>query len=119
MLFPKQKTVKKRKAHPKSILHDKEDRTCYLCMLLDGNNRPHIRLHEHHIFQGDPNRTHSETYGLKVYLCPAHHTEGKFAVHSCKETRELLQKIAQREFQEHYPDKDFRKIFGRNYLWQS
>lgn len=116
MLFPKKKTVKKRKMHPKSILHNKEDRTCYLCMLLDENDRMHIRLHEHHIFLGNPNRDHSETYGLKVYLCPEHHTEGKLAVHRCKETRKLLQKIGQREFKEHYPDKNFREIFGKEYL---
>ena len=27
-----------------------------------------------------------------------------------------LRKIGQRKFMEHYPDLDFRKIFGKNYL---
>lgn len=115
MLFPKQKTVKKRKIHPKSILHNKEDSTCYLCMLLDGNDRPHAWLHEHHIF-GGPNRDFSEAYGLKVYLCVEHHETGKMAAHRCQETQDLLHKIGQREFEEHYPDKNFREIFGKEYL---
>ena len=56
----------------KSILHDKGSRTCFLCMKL-GDYSEKAVLEEHHIFGGNPNRKHSEKYGLKVYLCPEHH----------------------------------------------
>lgn len=115
MLFPKQTTLKKKKIHPKSILHDKEERTCYLCMLFEGNKQKHAWLHEHHIF-GGPNREFSETYGLKVYLCVEHHETGRLAAHKCKETQDILHKIGQREFEERYGHEQFMKIFGRNYL---
>lgn len=116
LMFPKIPTKKKRMRHPKSILHNKEDRTCFLCMLLDDNYNPHILLHEHHIFNGDPNRSHSEEHGLKVYLCLYHHETGKVAVHTCKETRELLEKIGQRAFEETHTREEFMEIFGENYL---
>lgn len=116
LLYPKQKTTKKRMKHPKSIMHNKEDKTCYLCMLMDGNYQKHSWLHEHHIFGGDPNRSHSEEYGLKIYLCVPHHQTGKFAVHRCQETQDLLHKIGQREFEERYSRQQFVDIFGKNYL---
>lgn len=117
LMFPKtQVKKKKRMHHPKSILHNKEDRTCYLCILLDGNYNPHIVLHEHHIFNGNPNRDHSEEYGLKVYLCLEHHETGKLSVHNCKYTRELLKKIGQRAFEETHTREEFRRIFNGNYL---
>lgn len=116
MLFPKKETKKKRIRHPKSILHNKEDRTCYLCMLINNDERLHYVLHEHHIFGGDPNRSHSEEYGLKVYLCVEHHQTGKLAVHRCKETQDLLHKIGQRAFEERYSRQQFIEVFGKNYL---
>lgn len=115
MLFPKKPQKKKRKIHPKSILHSKEDRTCYLCMLLDNNYTQHIILQEHHIF-GGPNREHSEETGLKVYLCPDHHTMGRLAVHNCQETMDLLHKIGQRKYEETHTREEFMKLFGKNYL---
>ena len=114
LLFPKIKQKKKRKHHPPSILHDK-DHTCYLCVLLDGNHKPHRNLHEHHIF-GGPDRANSEGHGLKVYLCIEHHLTGKLAVHNCQETNDLLHKIGQREFEKAHSREEFMKIFGRNYL---
>lgn len=115
MLFPKVKQKKKRKHHPASILHDKSSGICYLCMLLDGNQKKHSYLEEHHIF-GGPNRIHSEEYGLKVYLCPEHHQYGETAVHICRETRELLHQIGQQEFEKDHTREEFMKIFGKNYL---
>lgn len=53
--------------HPASILHDKNSRTCYLCVTLHDNWNEHRILDEHHIF-GGPNRKNSEEYGLK-YTC--------------------------------------------------
>ncbi len=118
LMFPKTPTKKKRKMHPKSIMHNKEDRTCYLCMLYNGDYRIHAWLHEHHCFMG-PNRQLSEEYGLKVYLCVQHHELDDRAPHRCEQTKRLLERQAQLAFEAHYPDKDFRKIFGRNCLWES
>ncbi len=55
MLFPKTKEKKKRMRHPASILHDKNSRTCYLCVTLHDNWNEHRILDEHHVF-GGPNR---------------------------------------------------------------
>ena len=66
----------------KSILHNKQDGTCYLCMLLhDDHGRKQTQ--EHHVFYGTANRKISEKYGLKAYLCLEHHTYdgGSEAVH--------------------------------------
>lgn len=50
----------------RSILHSKQDGTCYLCMLLhDDHGRKQTQ--EHHVFYGTANRRLSEKYGLKVY----------------------------------------------------
>ena len=53
----------------KSIMHRKEDRTCYLCMLLRDDYNAREDLQEHHAMPGTANRRLSERYGLKVYLC--------------------------------------------------
>lgn len=63
MLFPKTKAKTKRMRHPASILHDKNSRTCYLCVTLHDNWNEHRILDEHHIF-GGPNRKNSEEYAL-------------------------------------------------------
>lgn len=115
MLFPKENQKKKRIHHPKSIMHDKESRTCYLCMLLDGNHKKHIVLHRHHIF-GGPNRIHSEESGLTIYLCPEHHLYGKLAVHNCKETMKLMHKLGQQAYEQEHTRQEFVKLFGKNYL---
>ena len=115
MLFPKQKSKKKRKRHPASILHDKNSRTCYLCVTLHDNWNEHRILDEHHIF-GGPNRKNSEEYGLKVYLCHDHHIYGPEAVHNNAWIRHELQRTAQRLFEKQHSHKEFMEIFGRNYL---
>lgn len=61
MLFPKTKEKKKRMRHPASILHDKNSRTCYLCVTLHDNWNEHRILDEHHVF-GGPNRKKSSIY---------------------------------------------------------
>ncbi len=73
LLFPKTQMKKKRIRHPKSILQNKETRTCFLCMKLHDDYSVYPILHEHHIFEGTGKRQKSEEYGLKVYLCPGHH----------------------------------------------
>ena len=118
LMFPKAKEKKKRIHHPKSILHSKESKTCYLCMLLHGDNRKHSSLQEHHIFDG-PNRIYSEEYGLKVYLCIPHHLNGfgPEAVHGNMEIMRLLHQKGQQAFEEKCGSrKQFIETFGRNYL---
>ena len=99
----------------KSIMQNKEDGTCYLCMMLNSDYQKRDNLEEHHVFMG-PSRRNSEKYGLKVYLCNQHHTNGKEAVHVSYEVCRILQSAGQQAFMKKYPDKDFMKIFGKNYL---
>lgn len=100
----------------KSILHDKKDRTCFLCILLRGDSSRKDNLHEHHVFFGWANRKLSEKYGLKVYLCIEHHEIGTEAVHQNSEISKMIQVYAQRAFMKKWPEKDFKEIFGRNYI---
>lgn len=100
----------------KSIMHDKRDGTCYLCMLLNGDFDRRTYLEEHHVMNGTRNKKHSEHYGLKVYLCVPHHREGDEAVHKKAETMRLLQRKAQEAFERKYPNLSFRDIFGKNCL---
>ena len=100
----------------KSILHDKKERTCFLCMWLHGDYSWKDVLHEHHVFFGWANRRLSEKHGLKVYLCLNHHEIGKEAVHVNAKINKMLQAYAQRKFEEKWPNKDFISIFGRNYI---
>lgn len=115
MLFPKQKSKKKRKHHPPSILHSKESRTCYLCVMLHDNWNEHRILDEHHVF-GGPNRRNSEECGLKVYLCHDHHIYGPEAVHNNAKIRHELQRTAQKLYEKQNSHEEFMRIFGRNYL---
>ena len=77
---------------------------CYLCGAIG-------QTEEHHCF-GGPNRKLSEKYGLKVYLCLEHHTAGKLAVHRCRDTRRLLERTAQRIFEETHSREEFMKILN-------
>ena len=101
----------------KSIMHSKASHTCYLCMALHNDHTMKFYLEEHHVFGGNPNRRHSEHYGLKVYLCPEHHRTSDEAVHrpDRNKNQKLLQAAGQREFKKWYPGEDFVKIFGKNY----
>lgn len=87
-------------------------------MHLMGDYSNKLFTQEHHIFGNTANRPLSEKYGLKVYLCLYHHTEGPEAVHKNKDNMEYLHRIGQKTFEEKYPDLKFRKIFGKNYIWQ-
>ena len=114
LMFPKNPGKKRKKIHPKSVMHQK-DGTCYLCRELHDDYRYHRVLHEHHIF-GAANRCLSEKYGLKVYLCVDHHMTGPEAVHSCSETMDFLHKKGQQEFEQDHSREEFMEIFGKNYL---
>lgn len=99
----------------KSIMHDKNDGTCYLCMLLHGDYSRKV-TQEHHVFYGTANRRLSEKYGLKVYLCLGHHEYGPEAVHQKQELSVMLKKKAQKAFIARWPELDFRSIFGKSVL---
>lgn len=100
----------------KSVIQNKEAGQCYLCRLLDRDYSIKPIREEHHVMGGTANRRLSEKYGLKVYLCLNHHRFGPKAVHKNAEVAELLHKEAQKAFLWIYPNLDFRKIFGKNYL---
>ena len=82
---------------------------CYIC----GETRT---LHKHHIFSGTANRQQSEKYGCWIWLCYAHHNGSNSGVHFNKKLDDRLKKIAQEKFNEIHQNKDFRIIFGKNYL---
>lgn len=89
----------------KSIIQ--QEKECFICKSLS--------VEEHHIF-GASNRKLSEKYGLKVYLCHDHHNEPPNGVHFNKDFMLYMHQLGQRAFNENYPDKDFKSIFGKNYL---
>lgn len=93
----------------KSILQTEQE--CFFC----GTT---IWLEEHHVFNGNPNRALSEKYGLKVWLCHAHHNEPPNGVHHNASTNNWLKATVQRKAMDYYKwDVDtFRNIFGKNYL---
>lgn len=97
----------------KSILQEKDGR-CYLCMILYGDYSRKV-TQEHHVIFGTANRKLSEKYGLKVYLCLAHHEEGPEAVHKNAKLARMLKARAQRAFSIRFLDLDWMEIFGKNY----
>lgn len=100
----------------KSILHNKQDRTCFLCMILHNDDSRKEVLHEHHVIHGWANRRLSEKYGLKVYLCLFHHEIGPEAVHQNDRINKMLKAYAQRAFEKKWPEKDFYEIFKKKYI---
>ena len=95
----------------KSIIQTEKE--CFVCKTTYG-------LEDHHCIYGSGFRKLSEKYGLKVWLCKRHHTGdingNKAAVHFNRVLDGKIKQVAQRAFMEHYPDKDFMEVFGRNYL---
>lgn len=98
-----------------SILHDKRDHTCFLCMMLHEDYSWKL-TEEHHVFFGKGRKDKSESYGLKVQLCIPHHRESREAVHRNIKNSRMVQAYAQRAFEKKWPEKNFREIFGRNYI---
>lgn len=90
----------------KSIISN--DSYCLIC----GTTQ---NLHKHHIFYGTGLRKLSEQYGCWCYLCAKHHNMSNEGVHFNKDLDNGLKQLTQKKFEETYPDKDFLKIFGRNY----
>lgn len=98
----------------KSIMQEKDGR-CYLCMKLN-NDYSQKYVEEHHCLNGTANRKLSTLWGLTVYLCLDHHTNGQLAVHNNQDMMRIVKQDAQRAFEKKWPDEDFRGIFGKNYL---
>ena len=73
-------------------------------------------IHKHEVFFGTANRKLSIKYGLVVPLCAYHHNMSNKGVHFNKKLDTELKQMAQRRFNVVYPDLDFIKVFGKNYL---
>ena len=99
----------------KSIMHNKQDGTCYLCMLLNHDYERRYNLQEHHIFMGNKEHKLAEHYGLKVYLCLQHHTAGPQAVHNNYELARLLQRKGQEAFVQKHSHEEWMRVFARDY----
>ena len=91
-------------------MHSKMQTTkeCYMCGSTNW-------LELHHVFNAS-NRNKSTKYGLVVYLCHWCHNEPPNGVHHNAERMRWLKAEGQKAFIKHYPNLDFLKIFGRNYL---
>ncbi len=91
-----------------SILQN-EMNECYFC----GTTKS---LHIHEVFYGTANRQKSIKYGCCVSLCTIHHNLSNASVHFNKDMDLNLKKTMQKKFMQVYPELDFLKIFGKNYL---
>lgn len=91
-----------------SILQE-EMNECYFCGTT--NN-----LHIHEVFFGTANRQKSIKYGCCVSLCAIHHNLSNNSVHFNKDMDLNLKRAMQKRFMQVYPDLDFLKIFGKNYI---
>lgn len=100
----------------RSIMHDKSDGTCYLCMILNDDYMRRSFLEEHHCIGGKGRRALSERWGLKVYLCHEHHTGSDMSAHRNAKIGQMLKEKAQRAFESKWPDKSFMEIFGKSYV---
>lgn len=114
LLFPKPERKKKRKKHKKSILRT-EKNVCFLCAYKYGDHS-YKYTEKHHILFGAGQRTDSEEEGLTVDLCREHHRDGPEAAHNCRETRELLCRIAQKEYEKTHTREEWMQKFRKNYL---
>lgn len=114
MAFPKPGKRKKKKKHKKSILRTQKD-VCYLCARLNDDYSKKV-TEEHHILFGSGRRELAEAEGIKVDLCIPHHRTGQQAAHNCRETRELLCRIAQEEYEQTHTHGEWMQIAGKKYL---
>ena len=94
--------------HSKKSILTGDMEHCMVCM------KPYPEIH--HCIYGNSNRKWSEKYKLIVPLCSEHHRGSDLSPHFNKDFDLELKRYAQERFQEEYPELDFMKIFGRNYL---
>ena len=75
-------------------------------------------LHRHEVFFGG-NRKKSIKYGLVVFLTPEMHNMSNAGVHFNHDFDMELKRIGQKAAMEYYgwDLKQFREIFGKNYLY--
>lgn len=73
-----------------------------------------IGLERHHIYGGNPDRQHSEQYGLYVDLC--HDCHLNVTDEKDKELVTRLKREGQKRFEEVHGHDLFIQIFGRSYL---
>lgn len=92
-----------------SILQTDFREKCYIC----GTTKD-LQIHE--VFFGTANRKKSIKYGCCLTLCAYHHNASNQAVHYNHELDIQLKMEMQRRFIKVYPNVDFRKVFGKNYL---
>lgn len=88
-----------------------KEKRCFICDTTQN-------LHLHHVMSGTANRTNSEKYGFKVWLCMNHHT-GDDGVHrNPNEGWDLfLKQEAQSYFEANYGTRDdFIRVFGKSWL---
>lgn len=96
----------------RSIMEDAPYQECYYC------GKPYGRMEVHHIYYGRGWRELSEKYGLKVTLCSNCH----WTLHNSTDTDarksmdDFLKRQGQKAFESKYNNKNFKEIFGRNYL---
>lgn len=69
-------------------------------------------LHKHHIFGGTSLRRISEAEGFFVWLCPQHHVY----IHEGTGASRVLQRQAQRKYEETHAREEFMSLLGRSYL---
>lgn len=113
MAFPKPGKKKNGKSTKK---HFKQSKGHLLLMRPVNGDYSVKQTEEHHILFGAGQRAISEENGLKVDLCIEHHRTGQQAVHNNRETRELLCKIAQTEFEKAHTREEWEQIARKNYL---
>lgn len=77
---------------------------------------PSEGLERHHVMHGTANRSKAEKWGMWVWLCHKHHTEGKDAVHQNREMDLALIRMGQRVFEGKYDHATWMREFGKNYL---
>lgn len=87
----------------KSILTD-DMKHCYICGAMACKT-------PHHIFNA-ANKTKSEEYGLMMPICFDCH----YKIHNVPGKMTETKQFGQRIFEQHYPELDFRAVFGKNYL---
>lgn len=93
--------------HKSIITSDMEH--CYVC------GTP-LNLHIHHCIYGNGKRKLADKYKLIIPLCARHHNMSNEGVHFNKILDNEIKQLAQKKFNETYPDLDFLKTFGKSYL---
>ena len=72
--------------------------------------------HKHHIFNGNGLRNLSEKFGLYVWVKWDDHVLDSNSLHENPRLMLALKRKGQKQFQQHFPNLDFKKYFGKNYL---